>query len=695
MKAQRIDKKNNFAADKNRLMHDDQTNQILMNSVEADNEARLKLLYEIGRILDASKTMKIAAPQILEAICRHLQFELGEIWLLDKSSDVLKLNSVWSLPLKKLQEFAAESQAFEFAIGTGLPGIVWEKNAPIWVEDLRGESELVRRLIAERAGMRSAFAFPILLGEKFLGVFCFFCESQCPQDEALLQMFVAVGGNFGQFIKRERVEGDLRQSEENFRALVQASSQAVWTTGIEGQSLEAYGWWENQTGQTRQESAGAGFLQAIHPEDRRRAGDLWQRAMTNLESFETECRIVSKNGEYQHFALRGVPVFNADGSFRQWIGTLTDISDRKFAEQTLKQNEERYRALVEATSTVVWRSTPDGRLSFVGANWEQISGQNVEEILGAGWLNALHPNDREKTVEIWQRSLAAQNIYETEFRVLTITGEYRWFAVRGVPILNGDGSIREWVGANTDIHERKMAADDLRDSEDKFRNLANSISQLAWMADATGHLFWYNERWFDYTGTTLEEMLGWDWQKVHHPAEVERVVEKFRQHLVSGEIWEDTFPLRSKTGEYRWFLSRAQPIRNENKDIVRWFGTNTDITERREIEAERERLLEIEQQARGSRRTDQSRQRRIYRARFTRTAFAAECDTRLDADFAEEKSGRKNERIRPRRDRQKRPFAVAPDRRFAGHRPPRQRQTANRTRVAGTRADYQRRHRNY
>ena len=581
-------------------MHDDKTNQIPTNSSAADNETRLKLLYEIGRILDASETIKVAAPQILEAICRHLQFEVGELWFLDKGADVLKLNSVRHPARPQLERFAAESQSFEFSVGIGLPGRVWEKNAPVWIEDLRGEKDLARSLIAERAGMRSAFAFPILLGEKFLGAFCFFCESECPHDEALMQMFVAVGGNIGQFIKRERVEGDLRQSEENFRALVKASSQAIWTTDIEGQNLEAYGWWENQTGQTRQESAGAGFLQAVHAEDRRQASDLWRTAMAHLEYFETECRIISRSGEYEHFALRGVPVFNADGSFRQWIGTLTDISDRKLAEQSQKNNEERYRALVEATSTVVWRSTPEGNLSFVGADWEKVSGQRVEEILGTGWINALHPDDREKTVKIWQRSLAAKNIYETEFRVLTTTGEYRWFAVRGVPILNADGTIREWVGANTDIHERKTAEVDLRESEDKFRNLANSISQLAWMADATGHLFWYNERWFDYTGTTLEEMQGWGWQKVHHPVEVERVTAKFRQHLVSGEIWEDTFPIRSKIGEYRWFLSRAQPIHDENRNIIRWFGTNTDITERREIEAERERLLEIEQQARES-----------------------------------------------------------------------------------------------
>src|SRR5262249_31310244 len=102
----------------------------------------------------------------------------------------------------------------------------------------------------------------------------------------------------------------------------------------------------------------------------------------------------------------------------------------------------------------------------------------------------------------------------------------------------------------------------------------------AWMADETGARFWYNRRWFEYTGTTLEEMRGWGWRKVHAPDHVDRVVAKMSQCFATGEVWEDTFPLRGKDGAYRWFLTRAVPIRNERGEVTRWFGSNTDITER-------------------------------------------------------------------------------------------------------------------
>lgn len=147
------------------------------------------------------------------------------------------------------------------------------------------------------------------------------------------------------------------------------------------------------------------------------------------------------------------------------------------------------------------------------------------------------------------------------------------------------------------VTDRRPAEERLRESERDFRALANSIPQLAWMADTDGAIFWYNERWYEYTGSTLEEMRGWGWRKVHHPDHVDRVVARIREAFATGEPWEDTFPLRSRTGEYRWFLSRALPIKDAEGRVVRWFGTNTDVTEQRAATAEREELLERERKA--------------------------------------------------------------------------------------------------
>jgi len=131
---------------------------------------------------------------------------------------------------------------------------------------------------------------------------------------------------------------------------------------------------------------------------------------------------------------------------------------------------------------------------------------------------------------------------------------------------------------------RREATATLRESEERFRNMADNIAQLAWTADRLGEATWYNKRWLDYTGVSLENRQGWDWRQLNHPDHVERVVAGVMRARDSGEPWEDTFPLRGRDGTYRWFLSRAVPIRDGAGRIVRWFGTNTDITELRQAQ---------------------------------------------------------------------------------------------------------------
>jgi len=171
------------------------------------------------------------------------------------------------------------------------------------------------------------------------------------------------------------------------------------------------------------------------------------------------------------------------------------------------------------------------------------------------------------------------------------------------PLKGTDGSV---VGVNVvaeDITERKraetiLAASEkaLRESETRFRELADNISQMAWTADPAGWRYWFNTRWHDYTGTTLEDVKGWGWQKLHHPEHVNRATENIRKGFASGTAWEDTFPLRGRDGTYRWFLTRARPIRNEAGTIIRWFGTNTDVTEQIEAEKALRELNETLQQ---------------------------------------------------------------------------------------------------
>lgn len=276
----------------------------------------------------------------------------------------------------------------------------------------------------------------------------------------------------------------------------------------------------------------------------------------------------------------------------------SEITQRKRAEQKLRQSEARFRALQQATPDgfMIFESVRDESNVITDFRWvyvnpavERIIGRSETDLLGKLLCEEMPGNRTEGLFDEYVRVVETGAVWQNEFGYRQENLDHQ-FLTTAVRVSDG------FAVGFSDMTERKKAEEKIRESEENFRDLANSISQLAWMADATGFIFWYNNRWFDYTGTTLEDMQGWGWQTVHHPDELERVTEKFKAHLASGETWEDTFPLRSKTGEYRWFLSRALPIRNENDEIVRWFGTNTDVEELRQarLQAEQANRLKDE-----------------------------------------------------------------------------------------------------
>ena len=168
------------------------------------------------------------------------------------------------------------------------------------------------------------------------------------------------------------------------------------------------------------------------------------------------------------------------------------------------------------------------------------------------------------------------------------------------PLVDEGGAVAGIVTIATEVTEQVRARRAAEESERQFRTLAESIPQLAWTADPDGAISWYNQRWYDYTGTTPEEMLGWGWRAVHDAGHLARVEERYRRAVAAGEPWEDTFPLRGRDGAFRRFLSRALPLRDAEGRVVRWFGTNTDVEEQLRAEEARARALAEAERARAA-----------------------------------------------------------------------------------------------
>lgn len=310
------------------------------------------------------------------------------------------------------------------------------------------------------------------------------------------------------------------------------------------------------------------------------------RQMDSAERKVLRERLVEKRGSYRRALFVGTLLgLTGIGGLVALIATQRrHVAHRVATAAEIADQRERMATIVESSNDAIISKSLDGIIASWNAAAERLLGYSAKEAIDQPVAMILPPGGEAEETLLIDRLRKGERIEHFETTRVHKDGRLVDVSLTLSPVYDGRGQIN---GASTilrDIRDRKEAERTLRDSEERFRTLADNMSQFAWMADPDGWIFWYNRRWYEYTGTTLEEMQGWGWRKLHHPDHVDRVVERIQYSWDTGEEWEDLFPLRSRTGEYRWFLSRALPIRDSDGRIVRWLGTNTDVTEQREAE---------------------------------------------------------------------------------------------------------------
>nr|MBA3651760.1 PAS domain S-box protein [Chthoniobacterales bacterium] len=286
------------------------------------------------------------------------------------------------------------------------------------------------------------------------------------------------------------------------------------------------------------------------------------------------------------FLARLSPYRTLDHKINGVVVSFIDITESRFAREAVRESEEQFRRAIQEAPIPVIMQAEDGQVLQISRAWTELTGYTAEEIpTFEAWVNRAYGAGGEEVRRRMERLFHGETPMEqVVFEIRTRGGESRFWSLSA----SSPGTLRDGrrfvVAMALDITGSRKADAALRISEDRFRAMADNISQLAWTCDQLGNVNWYNQRWLDYTGLTFDEMRDWGWKKVQHPDHVDRVVESVTRSLESGEPWEDTFPLRGQDGSYRWFLSRAQPIRDAEGRIIRWFGTNTDVTELRETQ---------------------------------------------------------------------------------------------------------------
>ncbi len=259
---------------------------------------------------------------------------------------------------------------------------------------------------------------------------------------------------------------------------------------------------------------------------------------------------------------------------------LRDITERVQAEKI----REHLAAVVDSSDDAIISKDLSGTINAWNRGAEKIFGYSAAEAVGKPMLMLFPPDRVNEESEILARIRRGESVEHWETVRVRKDGESIDVSVTISPIREGSGEIVGVSKIARDITERKRAEDALRESEDRFLAMVNGIPQLAWMAEADGNVFWYNQRWYDYTGTTFEQMEGWAWQSVHDPDRLPEVLEGWKGAIEAGQPFDMEFPLRGADGVFREFLTRVRPLKNAAGRVTRWFGTNTDISERKHAE---------------------------------------------------------------------------------------------------------------
>lgn len=276
------------------------------------------------------------------------------------------------------------------------------------------------------------------------------------------------------------------------------------------------------------------------------------------------------------------PVHVDDDSAVLGVGAIIqDVTERILVQTRLRESERRFRTLAEAVPQIVWVTLPDGAVEYFNQRWYDYTGLGTEDSLGTRWVDVLHPEDRPRTLEHWRRCVEEGAVYEVEYRFRGVDGSYRWYLARGVPVRAITGEVIRWFGTCTDIHDFKVAQENLRRSEERFRGLSESVPQMVWTAAPSGQVEYYNAQWYAYTGLTHAETRDAGWVQVLHPEDREAGVLAWQEALRRGDHHEVEQRLRRYDGAYRWHLVRGVPLRDDAGRIIQWVGTITDIDDKR------------------------------------------------------------------------------------------------------------------
>ena len=532
---------------------------------------------------------------ILEALCRVVEQTASgsycSVLLFDPSGSKIEQAIAPSLPSSYNNRFPGTPVDREGGPCT----VAALRKTPVIVSDVASDTQWDTygwRSAALTHGLKACWLTTILASTgTVLGSFAIYWrEARSPSecDEKLIEQMTHLAAVA---IERKRNEAALQQSEERFRLIVDTIPGFVCTLSAAGevellnrQLLEYFG-------KTTEELKDWSTSDAVHPNDLPRVIDAWRRSVETGQPYDIELRQRRADGVYRWFQSRALPARDAEGRTTGWYMLLTDIDDRKRAEDALRSNEQNLRLIVDTIPGFVSTANAAGEVELVNRQVLEYFGKTIEEMKNWAASDAVHPDDLPHMIDAYRRAIETGQPLDVENRSRRADGVYHWFQVRARPQRDADGRIVRWYNLATDIDERKRAVmaltnafDEIAKSEAELRTIIDVIPQLMVTIGADGNFLYANQAVLEYTGLTEEDFTEENFGEVFHPEDTERLRDQRDVAISRAVPFEYERRVRGKDGQYRWFLIQYNPLLDEHGKVIRWYATGTDIDDRKQEE---------------------------------------------------------------------------------------------------------------
>ena len=325
------------------------------------------------------------------------------------------------------------------------------------------------------------------------------------------------------------------------------------------------------------------IVERVHPQDRNLVLELIERASTSGVAIDCEYCLLFPDDRVKYVRVLAKPLGTASDDL-EFAGAVIDITEVKQAEERVRLRERELRTIIEIMPAYVGTSLPDGSVDFLSESWLDYSGQTREEVMGWGWAGTIHPDDVDQVLANWKAGLAAGEPVEQELRCRRADGTYHWFLNRSLPLRDDEGKIVKWYGILFDISSLKETEQALQTREHQLLGIIETIPSLLWSTSPTGETTHLSQRVLEYFGAPFEEFVNRGWKRFIHPDDQEETAKAFLRAMETGESYSAIHRYRRADGEYQWYHSMGEPLRDPDGKIIQWYGLSIDIDERKRAE---------------------------------------------------------------------------------------------------------------